>query len=280
MKKIHATHIKTLVKNLVLKAAFTLRPDIMRALNGARDTARSARARRTLDVIIENAHIARKKVVPICQDTGLTVVYCDIGQDVHVVGGDFNTAVQNGIADATVAGFLRRSIVQSPLERVNTGTNTPGAIHTRIVSGDTLTFKVLLKGFGCENKGKVCLFNPTASQDEIVDFVAQVIIDAGANACPPFVVGVGLGGALDTACEMAKEVLFRPLHTKNRKKTLNDLEHLIEKRVNKSQIGPLGFGGSPTVLKVLMKEAPTHIAGLPVAVNISCHALRTAEGKL
>jgi len=279
MRTLSGTDITKCVKNLVLKAACVLRSDMRRVLVAALKTETNPVGRETIRVILENADCARKTRIPICQDTGVTVVYCTIGQDVHVTGS-LERAIQKGILDATREGYLRRSVVRSPLQRINTGTNTPGIIHYAIVQGNRCLFSVLLKGFGCENKSKTMLFTPTASRNAIIDFVVDTIQEAGADACPPYVVGVGIGGTIDKAAELAKQVAFRPITGKNPVFYLAKLEREIELRARQLKIGPLGFGGNTTVLRVLIEEYPTHIAGLPVAVNIHCHALRTAQGSV
>jgi fumarate hydratase subunit alpha len=280
MEKITEKKITNLVERLIIKAAFELRSDVRQALRASFKREKSTCSRSTLDIILENARLARRHKIPLCQDTGMTVVYCDVGSDVGLKGISVERAIQKGITQATRRGRLRHSIVQSPFKRINTKTNGPGIIHYKCVRGRALTVKVMLKGFGCENKGAVSLFNPTAGRAEVLDYIVKTIKAAGANACPPFVVGVGIGGTLDKACELSKEVLFRRLAKKNPISYLNTMEREIEQRVNASGIGPLGFGGKSTVLKVFMEEFPTHIAGLPVAININCHSLRTAVGKL
>jgi fumarate hydratase subunit alpha len=272
--------ITDLVERLIMDAAFALRSDVRQALRTSIKREKSAGARSTLDIILKNARLARRHKIPLCQDTGMTVVYCDVGSAVDLAGVALERAIQKGITEATRRGRLRHSIVRSPFKRINTKTNGPGIVHYKYVRGRALTVKVMLKGFGCENKGAVSLFNPTAERAEILDFIVETIKAAGANACPPFVVGVGIGGTLDKACALSKEVLFRKLPKKNPIPYLNTMEREIETRVNASGIGPLGFGGKATVLKVFIEEFPTHIAGLPVAININCHSLRTAVGKL
>ncbi|MBN1493677.1 MAG: fumarate hydratase [Candidatus Omnitrophica bacterium] len=280
MRKITDKVITDMVAGLVAKAAFDLRIDVLHALQDAKKREKNRRAVKTLDVITENARVAKRRRVPLCQDTGMTVVYCEVGAGIDLRGLALERAIQNGIKKATRSAGLRHSIVRSPLQRVNTRTNTPGIVHFKSVPGRSIVLKVLLKGFGCENKGAVRLFNPTASREEVVDFIVKSIVDAGANACPPFVVGVGIGGTLDKACELSKEVLFRKITTKNKVVYLAAMERAIEKRVNASGVGPLGFGGKTTALKVLIAQFPTHIAGLPVAVNINCHSLRTAIARV
>ncbi len=280
MKAISGQNITDLIEQLVIKAALHLRKDVSQALSAAAKSERSLCAHSTLDIIAENARLAQRYRIPLCQDTGMTVVFCEIGSDVRLKGIDLERAIQKGIQQATRHGHLRNSIVKSPLMRINTRTNTPGIVHYKSVRGKSLTLKVLLKGFGCENKGAVSLFNPTTGKDEVIDFITKAIIGAGANACPPFIVGVGLGGTLDKACELSKEVLFRKIGSRNPVPYLGMMERDIVRRVNRSGIGPLGFGGRTTVLDVFIAEFPTHIAGLPVAVNINCHSLRTSFGRL
>jgi len=275
MRKIKTDKIQAAVKQATLDAAFVLRADVSSALKRARNAESAGRARRTIDTIITNADLAKKNKIPICQDTGMTVVICEIGRDVSIVG-DIDKALTAGVKEATREGCLRRSVVACPVERKNTNTNTPIITHYRFVSGDKVKLSVLLKGFGCENKSKAIMLNPTASEDDIVRTVVDAIAQAGSQACPPYIVGVGIGGTIDVACHIAKEVLFEKVGVSRKKKAaLLRLEKKIKVCANKNGIGALGFGGKTTVLDVLVKTAPTHIAGLPVAVNISCHALRT-----
>lgn len=274
MRKVDVKTIQDSVADMVRDAAIMLRPDVLASLKKAASREKDPRAQETLEIIIENASAAKKNKVPLCQDTGMTVVYCEIGRDLRL-DCDIEKAITDGIKKGTRAGALRRSIVKDPLTRINTGSNTPVIIHYRFTTGERLKLSVLLKGFGCENKGQVVMFNPTASISQITAQIVRIVKEAGANACPPFIVGVGIGGTMDTACALAKEALLRKVGVRHRKKQYAALERDLLKKINALNIGPLGLSGRTTALDVKIKEYPTHIAGLPVAVNISCHALRS-----
>lgn len=274
MRTIQTKIITEAVAQLVCDAALKVRPDVLAALQTAQEGEKTKRAKETLGIIIENALLAKRDAIPICQDTGMAIVYCEIGRDV-IIEGNIDEAINKGVAQGTKKGFLRRSIVGDPVERNNTGTNTPASIHYSWRNGSKIKISVLLKGFGCENKGQVVMLNPTAGVDDIRREVVRIIKEAGANACPPYVIGVGIGGTMDVACEIAKKALLAPIGKRNKKSWCASLEISIINDANKLGIGPLGFGGTKTVLDVKVKDTPTHIAGLPVAVNVSCHALRS-----
>ncbi len=273
MKKISYSRIENAVSLLVQKTAITLPPDVKKAIKKA-FSSENRLGKETLKVIIDNAEIAKKKVIPLCQDTGLAVVFCEVGKD---VAADFTIyeAVNSGIRKGTALGNLRRSVVDDPVSRENTGSNIPAVIHMKFTRRRGLKISVLLKGFGSENKSALCMFNPTASLEDIKDWAIGRIKSAGASACPPFFIGIGIGGTSDTALEIAKEALFEKMGERKKKKDWESaLEDMILKDANKLGIGPLGFGGKFTVIDVKVKSAPTHIAGLPVGLNISCHSLR------
>lgn len=274
MRTITEKQITTAVAKAVYDAALELRPDVLKALKASIRKESSKKAKETLKVIVKNAEMAKANKIPICQDTGMTVVYCEIGRDLRIKG-NCEKAINAGVKQATKKGYLRRSVVSDPVLRENTGTNTPVLIHYSFCAGTKLKISVLLKGFGCENKGQVVMLNPTADVDMIEQEVVRIIKEAGSNACPPFVIGVGIGGTMDKAVSMAKEVLLEVLGKRNRVTWAARLERSIIKKANASKIGALGLGGKTTVLDVKVKTFPTHIAGLPVAVNVSCHALRS-----
>jgi fumarate hydratase subunit alpha len=274
MRTIRANLITEAVSKAIVDAAIQLRPDVIASLESAFAQERSVKARNILKIILENARLAKKNKIPICQDTGMTVVYCSIGRDVKVQG-NIDKAITDGVKKGTRDGALRCSIVNDPLERKNTQTNTPVIIHYSFCNGSKIKISVMLKGFGCENKGQVVMLNPTASLSDIKATIGRIVEEAGANACPPFVIGVGLGGTMDKACALAKEALLGTVGKRHRLKKYADLEKDLLIAINKTNIGPLGLGGKTTALDVKIKEFPTHIAGLPVAVNISCHALRS-----
>lgn len=273
MRTITAQVITRTIKELCLKANLELRHDVLAILKKSCSRERNPRARDILRAILENARIARKDKIAICQDTGFPIVFIELGTDVRIKG-DLVRAVNRGIEKGYKSGAFRNSIVRSPLARGRSG-NIPAIIHTDLLKGSRLKISVLPKGFGCENKSQLKMFNPTASWSEISGFVVQAVKTAGPDGCPPYVVGVGIGGTADYACLMAKKALLRGIDTKNSR-----LEELLLKEINKLHIGPMGLGGKVTALGVRIEEYPTHIAGLPVAVNISCHATRSASAIL
>ena len=276
MRMIEGKLITKIIKDLCAKANIELREDIYSALKHAREKEVSSKARRILDIIIENAKLAKHKHLPICQDTGMVVVYIKIGQDVKVKG-NINKAIQKGVGQAYRECYFRKSIVEDPLIRKNTGTNLPSIIYTQIVPGNRIDIRVAIKGFGCENASSTRMFKPTDSVALIEDFVVNTVREAGSKACPPVYIGVGIGGTLDKAVSLSKEAIFRQVDKNSRATLIARLERRILKKVNKLKIGPMGVGGVTTALGVSILTHPTHIAGLPVAVNISCHATRDAR---
>lgn len=276
MRKIDVKKIKDAVKQLCLKANFELRQDILMALKRAQRFESSPRAKEILRSIIENALLAKRKKLAICQDTGMVFVHVELGQDVAFTGGSLREAVDEGVRRAYDEGCLRKSVVNDPLIRKNTLTNTPCILVTDIVDGDKVTITVSPKGFGSENKSMIKMFKPTASLDEIEDFILDVVRRAGPDACPPLVLGIGIGGTFDLAAGLAKRALLRSIDKRNAKRHLAILEKRLIRDINRLGIGPMGLGGSTTVLGVNVMGHQTHIAGLPVAVNVSCHATRSA----
>jgi len=268
--------IQDAVKDLFIKANTCLRPDMLSGLKLARKKETSAKARYCLDVIIKNASIAKKKKLAICQDTGMAVVYLKVGQSL-MIKGDLKSSVAKGVALAYKEGCFRSSVVSDPLIRKNTNTNLPPVIYTDIVSGDKINIRVIAKGFGCENVSKIRMFKPTDSVSSIEEFIVETVKDAGSRPCPPVYIGIGIGGTLDKAVSLSKEAIFRPLGKNSKYKHIAQLEKNVLKKVNNLRIGPVGVRGNTTALGVSVSAYPTHIAGLPVAVNISCHATRTAE---
>lgn len=275
-RKIDSGLIKDAVRDLFIKANTCLRPDILSGLKLARKNETLEKARYALDVIIKNAFIAKKKMLAICQDTGMAVVYLKIGQSV-LVKGDLKKAVSKGVALAYKQGYFRNSIVNDPLIRKNTNSNLPPVIYTDIAPGNKINIRVVAKGFGCENVSKTMMFRPTDPVSSIEEFVVNTVKEAGSRPCPPVYIGIGIGGTLDKAVSLSKEAIFRPLNKHSKDKHIAELERSILKEVNKLKIGPIGAGGNSTALGVSILTYPTHIAGLPVAINISCHATRTAE---
>lgn len=276
MREISASKIAETVSELCLKANFELRGDIFRALKASLRKETKPRARSILKAIIENARLAKKRHIAICQDTGIVSVFLEIGSQV-TIRGDLQDAIHKGVEDAYRRGYLRKSVVNDSLLRKNTNTNTPSIVNINIVNGDRLKIALSPKGFGSENKSAVKMFKPTASDKEILDFVLEVVKNAGPDACPPLVLGIGMGGTFDYAAQLSKKALLRSIETRNAKKHFRRLEKDILKAANSLGIGPMGLGGKTTVLGVNIEESPTHIAGLPVAVNVSCHATRSAE---
>jgi len=280
MREINVSKIKDTVRELCLKANFELRKDVASAIRAAHRKETNPGARGILKSLIENARIARSKRLAICQDTGMVVVFLEIGREAMIVGGNLRDAVNAGIAEAYDKGCLRRSVVDDPILRNNTKTNTPCVMHTDIIEGEKIKIHVSPKGFGSENKSRIKMFSPTASIDEIKAFIIDVVRDAGPDACPPLVLGVGLGGTFEHAAYLAKKALLRPVHDRHKLRHLARLEKELLRDINALGIGPMGLGGRVTVLGVKILEHPVHIAGLPVAVNVSCHATRGAEKTL
>ena len=276
MRIVNAGVITETAKSLCIKANLELREDVLSALRRAKKKETSARAKRILDIIIYNALIAKKKRLPICQDTGMVVVYLEIGQAVKI-RGDINRAIQEGVRQAYRDGYFRKSIVKDPFMRKNTDTNLPPVIYTRIVPGNKIGVVVAAKGFGCENASRTKMFRPMDSESLIQDFVIGIIKELGSKACPPMYIGIGIGGTLDKAVLLSKEAVLRPVGKSSSQRHIAQLEKDILRKINKLKIGPMGVGGKTTALGVSILTYPTHIAGLPVAVNISCHATRDAR---
>ena len=230
--------------------------------------------------IVKNLDCAAELDIPICQDTGMAIVFAEIGQEVHIVGGGFEEAVNEGVSRGYTEGLLRKSVVSDPLERVNTNDNTPAVIHTRLVPGDKITLTVAPKGFGSENMSRIKMFTPSATKEDIMDFVIETVIIAGGNPCPPIVLGVGIGGSFEQCAYLAKKALCRFVSVRNEKPLYAEMEKELLKRVNETNVGPQGFGGKTTALAVNIETAPTHIAGLPVAVNVGCHVTRHASAEI
>jgi len=277
MRRISAKRIRRAVADLCVRANTILRPDILSAIKDASGKERNKRAQEMLKLLIENAAAAKEKKLAVCQDTGMAVVFLRIGQDLHITGGSLFDAVTEGVRRGYREGSLRKSIVNDPFLRKNTKTNTPCVIHSDIVRGSRLRITVVPKGFGSENKSALKMFNPTERQDAIERFVIETVKRAGPDACPPFVVGVGIGGTFEGAALLAKKALTRPVDTRNKRPHVARLEKTLLRKVNALNIGPMGLGGTTSALGVNVEVAPTHIAGLPVAVNMSCHATRGAE---
>ncbi|MBR2929880.1 MAG: fumarate hydratase [Clostridia bacterium] len=273
MREIDASLITDAVKRLSIEANCHLTDDIKYCIASAREREEWGAAREILDRIIENYTIADEMDQPVCQDTGVACVFLKIGQDVHVTG-DISEAVNEGVRRGYSEGYLRKSVVADPLERVNTGDNTPAMIYYELVPGDKLEITVAPKGFGSENMSRIAMLRPSDGIEGVKDFVLKTVEEAGPNPCPPIVVGVGIGGTFDKAAYLAKRALLRPVDVRNEKPLYRALEEELLEAINSLGIGPQGFGGRTTALAVNIEEYPTHIAGLPVAVNINCHVTR------
>ncbi|MCM8813513.1 MAG: fumarate hydratase [Candidatus Omnitrophica bacterium] len=276
MRVIAARTVRDAVERLVLEANTRLRPDVRAALQTAAAREKKKIGRAMLHAVAENARVAARERLAICQDTGLPVVFAEIGHRV-AVAEPLVELIKRAAAAAYRRYFFRASIQPDPLRREKKMSYFPGVVHIDIVRGERLRLWLLPKGFGCENKSQLRMFNPTAPLAEVENFIVESVRSAGASACPPFVVGVGIGGTQDCAALLAKKSLLRRLNVRNRDQWLAGLEERLLRRINALGVGPFGFGGSTTALGVAVLEQPTHIAGLPVAVNISCHALRSAQ---
>lgn len=277
MRDIPVSEITQAVKALVISANVNLNSDIACALKGSRESEPYGPAREMLGILEKNAAIARETGMPICQDTGMAVVFLEIGQEVHFTGGSLEEAVNAGVSQGYTQGLLRKSVVGDPLNRVNTGDNTPAVIHLRLTKGDQVRITVAPKGFGSENMSRLKMLSPADGVQGVEDFVVETVRLAGPNPCPPMVIGVGIGGTFEKAAQLAKEALLIPLDKTNESPYYDALERRLLERVNQTGIGPQGFGGRTTALGVHICTYPTHIAGLPVAVNISCHVTRHGE---
>lgn len=276
MRKITGKIIRDKVAALCVDANLRLRKDVVAALDAALNKESNSRGRMILKQLIENVKFAKLDRVALCQDTGMPMVFVDIGKGVDVSGVDWTRAVNQGVEDGYRRGYLRNSIVKDPLRRTGSGFS-PCVIHYNFVTHKGLRLTVLPKGFGCENKTKLMMFYPTASMREIKDFIISVVAQAGPDACPPYILGIGIGGTADYACQLAKEALLRPIDKHHPSRDVAKLEEELFKKINQLNIGPMGLGGRTTVLGVCIKTFATHIAGLPVCVNISCHVLRSAS---
>ncbi len=280
MKEINVCDVTEIVSRLCIEANLHLPNSLRDCISCYKNTEKSPVGAEILAELERNLVSAQTEQLAICQDTGMAVIFLEIGQDVHFVGGSLNEAVNKGVADGYKKGFLRCSIVEDPLLRVNTNDNTPAVIHTKIVDGDKLHISVCPKGFGSENMSQLKMFTPTTSAETIEDYVVSVAKTAGSNPCPPMVIGVGIGGDFEHSAFLAKKALCRDVAVKNPHEFYSKMEKSILEKVNKLGIGPQGFGGSTTALSVAIEQAPTHIAGLPVAVNIGCHVTRHASAVL
>lgn len=277
IREIDSRVITNAVRELCIKANKQLPRSLYEAIEKCGEQEASPVGKSIFSDLTSNISAACELDIPICQDTGMAVVFLEIGQDVHITGLNVNDAVNEGVRLGYTEGLLRLSIVEDPLERKNTGDNTPAVIHTKIVPGDKIKITVAPKGFGSENMSALKMFTPSADKNDIMDFITDVVSRAGSNPCPPIVVGVGIGGDFEKCAYLAKKALCRDVSVRNQKKLYADMEQECLERINALGIGPQGFGGTVTALCVNIETFPTHIAGLPAAVNIGCHVTRHAD---
>ncbi len=280
MREINASEITAAVKDLCISANYELADDMKKAMKDAAENEESPLGKKILGQLLENLDIAKEDTVPICQDTGMAVVFVEIGQDVHIMGGDFEEAVNEGVRQGYVQGYLRKSVVSDPLIRENTNDNTPAIIHVKIVPGDRIKITVAPKGFGSENMSKICMLKPAEGVDGVKNAIIQAVSEAGPNACPPVVVGVGIGGTFEKAAILAKKALTRQVGSHSELPHIKDMEIELMDKINSLGIGPGGLGGRITALAVNINTYATHIAGLPVAINMCCHVNRHASKEI
>ena len=278
MREIDAAEITKTVTRLFIEANYHLTDDVLEALQRAQDTEESPVGKEVLGQLIRNADIAAKEQIALCQDCGAAIVFLELGQEVHITGGDLNTAINAGVREAYETGFLRKSMVFQPFSgRVNTQDNTPAIIYTDIVPGDKLKIIVAPKGGGAENMSRLIMLTPSAGRQGIIDRVVKAIDEAGSNPCPPIIVGVGIGGTAEKTMLKAKKALLRKIGLHNADPEVTELENELLRRINELGIGPMGYGGRITALAVNIEVFPAHIASMPVAVNINCHSSRHKE---
>ena len=281
MREVHVDQIRDTVSRLCQEASCLLPEDVVGALETAREREQSPVAIKVLDQILDNAELARAEMLPLCQDTGTTIIFLDIGQDVHITGGDLSQALAEGVGTGYTEGFLRASIVDRPFSaRTNTKDNTPPIVHTEIVPGESVRIQVMPKGGGCENMSRFTIMLPSAGKAGITDFLLQTVDEAGGNPCPPIIAGVGVGGSAEHAMYMAKKALTRKIGDVNPNAEEAAFEAELLEAVNGLGVGPQAIGGTQTALAVHMMTHPTHIASLPVAVNLQCHSARLKEAVL
>ncbi len=280
MREINVEIIRKTVEELCIKANKILPDDLVCRIGECRGCESNTLAQNVLGDIEENLDAAKELDIPICQDTGMAVIFIEIGQDVHFVGGSLNEAINNGVHDGYINGYLRCSVVGDPLRRVNTKDNTPAVIHTSIVDGDKVNITVAPKGFGSENMSALKMMTPARGREDIINYVVDVVKTAAGNPCPPMVLGIGIGGDFEQCAFLAKKALCRSVSVKNSDEYYAEMEKEILEKINQTGIGPQGFGGDTTALSVAIETAPTHIAGLPVSVNVGCHVTRHASAEI
>ncbi len=277
MRDIHVSSITDAVKKLCMEANWNLEPDMLRAFDRALTTERSPVGKQVLQILKDNAEKARTKRIPYCQDTGFVVCFVELGQDVHVAGGALYDAINEGVRQGYKEGYLRASIVKSPFDRVNTGDNTPAVIHVDVVPGAELKIMIMAKGGGCENRSKYTMLTPAEGIQGVKEFIIECVKTAGPDACPPLILGVGIGGTFEKAAINSKKALFRELGSPNADPAIDALEKELLDRANRLGIGPQGYGGDTTSFGIHIVTFPCHITSLPVAVTIECHAHRHKE---
>jgi fumarate hydratase subunit alpha len=280
VRELPASALTEAVKKLCMEANWELAADVLRAFDRALERERSPAARHVLELLKENAELARTRRIPYCQDTGVVVVFVELGQDVHLVGGGLEEAIHEGVRQGYREGYLRASMVRSPLDRVNTGDNTPAVIHVEVVPGPTVRLRLMAKGGGCENRSRYRMLTPAEGLPAVKEWILECVRTAGPDACPPLILGVGIGGTFEKAALLSKKALFRELGTPNPDPALDALERELLERANRLGIGPQGYGGDTTALGIHILTYPCHITSLPVAVTIECHAHRHQEAVL
>ena len=277
MREIHASVIADAVKKLCMEANYSIEPDVLRAVDRALAAERSPAGKHVLQILKDNAELARTKKIPYCQDTGTVICFVELGQDVHVTGGGLADAINEGVAQGYTEGYLRASIVRSPFDRVNTGDNTPAVLHVEVVPGVAMKIQIMAKGGGCENRSKYKMLTPAEGVDGVKEWILECIKTAGPDACPPLIAGVGVGGNFEKAALLSKKALFRELGTPNPDPFVDAIEKDVLDRANRLGIGPQGYGGDTTAFGIHILTYPCHITSLPVAVTIECHAHRHKE---
>jgi fumarate hydratase subunit alpha len=277
MREIPVSEITEAVKKLCISANYNLNSDVYSAIENSKDNEQSPIGKTILSQLLENADLAKENCKPICQDTGMAVIFMEVGQEVHFTGGNITDAINEGVRQGYIEGYLRKSVVSDPILRVNTKDNTPAIIHYNIVEGDKVKIDVAPKGFGSENMSKVYMLKPSDGIEGVKNAIIDCIEKAGPNPCPPMVVGVGIGGNFEKCTELAKKALLRPVGSHSDKEYVKEMEKELLERANNLGIGPQGLGGNTTVLGINIETFATHIAGLPLAVNISCHVTRHGQ---
>jgi len=280
MREISTQEIIQAVSQMCIEANCILNDDVYNSIKEAQVKEQSPIGQKILSDLIKNANLAKEKNVPICQDTGMAVIFAEIGQEVHIIGGGLTQAINEGVRKGYAEGYLRKSVVSDPLERVNTKDNTPAIIHYDIVEGDVFKLTVAPKGFGSENMSRVYMLKPSDGIEGVKKAILQTVDEAGSNPCPPMVIGVGIGGSFEKAAYLAKKALLRPIGSHSDKPHIKALEEELYQKINQLGIGPQGLGGTTTALGINIETFPTHIAALPLAINISCHVTRHTERNL